>query len=172
MLEHTVTPGLEVQGTKCWSMWQLQVWGDVMSYQLRLLRSTALTNLWSLMSTVGSLQGLLGPSGSSAAPIGPAVRDYGNQWWWLEQVVCTHSAVEPSCKNLASSRTGGRLAHSGGTRVSLKGQGHSGLSGSCGGPGYLCALLGLRNFTPGTCTAVKANGRIWAGVMQVPGCIG
>ena len=74
------------------------------SRHLRPLGSTALTTVWSLMSTVGHPQWLQGLFRFSAVPPGPAARDLGRQQWWPGPVVCTQSAVGVSYRCLLSAR--------------------------------------------------------------------
>lgn len=45
------------------------------------------------MNTAGDLQWLEGLLGSSVMLQGPAARDYGRQWRWLQLVVCVHSVA-------------------------------------------------------------------------------
>lgn len=60
----------------------------VMTHCLRPPGSTASTNVWSLVKTVGCPQNPQGLLGSSAAPPDPVVRDLSRQQWcahtWLQ----------------------------------------------------------------------------------------
>ena len=77
---------------------------------------------------------------SSVVPPGPAARDQGRQWWWLELVVCTHLAVGISCKCLFS--VGGWLQTHvvAGARGGSKGWSQLRLTGSYRGSGCWCIL--------------------------------
>lgn len=130
------------------------VQGVVMSHQLKLLRSTALTTLCTLACAVMSPQWLKGLLGSSAGL--PVTRDQGRQWWWLDLVECTHLAEYTSCSCLCSDETvcSPVITHSGGGWVNSNGSGQLGYTGSCRGSGCWCTLFWLQGLTSSVCIAV------------------
>lgn len=58
--------------------------------------------------------------GTLVVPPGPVTRDQGRQCWWLEFMLCTHSAVELAAAAYVVPRTGFTFIHSGGTRAGRK----------------------------------------------------
>lgn len=83
----------------CGGMSYLQVQGDVVSHELSLLEYMMLVN-----SVVLGGKNFRGPwwqpelLESSAAPPGPAVKDWGRWCWGPGPMACMHPALEASCK--------------------------------------------------------------------------
>lgn len=103
----------------------------------------------------GVPQWLQAQLGTLVVPPGPVTRDQGRQCWWLEFVLCTHSAVEFAAAAYVVPRTAFTFIHSGGTREAESARANYWFTGSFRGPGCWCALLWLHKLTLGMHMAVK-----------------
>lgn len=135
-----------------------------MFHQLRPLESTASSIAWFLASVSGHPQWLPGLWGSTAVPLGPAVRDQGRQQLLLEPV----GAYDGPWGSAVGARGWQRSVADTNTlwweSRPAAGAGTNGRqAGVCGNPGCRCALRGL---PLGKHVAVEAGDRGQASGMQ------